>query len=118
MATSLIIGEAIRKEKVTPRGTPASINPRNSGIAEQVQNGVIMPSKEAKILPTNSFLCESIFFIFDGGKNDLIIETIKIITINKIKIFTVSKIKKFTASAKTVLEVIFKTLYVNQFANS
>jgi hypothetical protein len=42
-ATSLIIGEAIRKEKVTPTGIPASTKPMNSGTEEQEQNGVIAP---------------------------------------------------------------------------
>ena len=53
-ATSFIIGEATRNEKVTPNGTPASTNPRNKGIALQVQKGVIIPSKEAKTFPDNS----------------------------------------------------------------
>jgi hypothetical protein len=42
-ATSLIMGEAMRNEKVTPSGMPDSTNPMNSGTAEQEQNGVIMP---------------------------------------------------------------------------
>ena len=36
-ATSLIIGAAIRNEKVTPNGTPDSTNPRNNGMAEHEQ---------------------------------------------------------------------------------
>lgn len=52
-ATSLIIGAEIRKEKVTPKGTPLSTNPKNKGIAEQEQNGVTMPNRLAKILPVN-----------------------------------------------------------------
>ncbi len=42
-ATSLIIGLAIRKEKVTPSGIPASTNPMKSGTEEQEQKGVTAP---------------------------------------------------------------------------
>lgn len=38
------IGEKIRKEKVTPSGSPALVNPINSGMDEQEQNGVTVPS--------------------------------------------------------------------------
>ena len=54
-ATSLIIGEATKKEKVVPSGTPACINPKNNGMAEQEQKGVIIPSNEAKMFPTYLF---------------------------------------------------------------
>ena len=40
MATSFTIGAAMRKENVTPRGTPASTKPMKSGTAEHEQNGV------------------------------------------------------------------------------
>ena len=40
-------GEEIKKEKVTPKGSPALVNPINSGIDEQEQNGVTVPSKAA-----------------------------------------------------------------------
>ena len=42
-ATSLIIGLAIRNEKVTPSGMPASTKPMNSGTEEQEQKGVTAP---------------------------------------------------------------------------
>ena len=43
---------AIRKEKVTPSGTPADKKPINNGTAEQEQNGVTMPKLAAKLFPT------------------------------------------------------------------
>ena len=60
-ATSLIIGDAIKKEKVTPSGTPDSTNPRNNGMAEQEQNGVTIPNKEAIIFPMNVDLPSNAF---------------------------------------------------------
>ncbi len=48
MATSLTIGDTIKKVKVTPKGIPALRNQTNKGIAEQLQKGVITPNKEAK----------------------------------------------------------------------
>jgi hypothetical protein len=47
-ATSLIIGLAMRKEKVTPSGMPASTKPMNSGTEEQEQNGVTAPRVTAE----------------------------------------------------------------------
>ena len=41
------MGEEIRKENVTPSGSPALVNPMNSGIDEQEQNGVTVPSSAA-----------------------------------------------------------------------
>ena len=41
------MGEEIRKEKVTPRGSPAPVKPRKSGIDEQEQKGVTVPSSAA-----------------------------------------------------------------------
>lgn len=117
-ATSLIIGEATRKEKVTPNGTPACTKPKNKGIAEQEQNGVIIPSREAMIFPVYLFLCDNTARIFSGGRYERIMETANIITDKRIKIFIESKIKKLTAPANNVLEVILKTLYVNQSANN
>jgi hypothetical protein len=88
---------------------PACTKPRNNGMAEQEQNGVIIPRSEAKTLPTYLFLCESMALIFSGGKYERIIETIKIMTIRRIKILIVSKMKKFTALASSVSGVILKT---------
>jgi hypothetical protein len=87
---SLIIGEATKKEKVTPSGTPASTKPKNNGIALQEQKGVIIPNVAARKLPKYLLFLDKMLRIFSGGKNDLIIETIKIITESKMKIFIVS----------------------------
>ena len=48
IAISFIIGDVIKKLIETPNGTPASIKPINTGIDEQLQNGVIAPNIEAK----------------------------------------------------------------------
>jgi hypothetical protein len=67
-ATSLIIGEEIRKENVTPRGTPDSTNPRNKGIAEQEQNGVTIPKADAIIFPVNVFFPSRALRVLSGVK--------------------------------------------------
>ena len=41
------MGEEIRKEKVTPSGSPALVKPMNSGMDEQEQNGVTVPKRAA-----------------------------------------------------------------------
>ena len=43
------IGDEIRKENVTPKGSPALVKPIKSGIEEQEQNGVTVPSNAAAI---------------------------------------------------------------------
>ena len=53
-ATSLTSGDAIRKDSVTPSGTPADTNPMNAGTALHEQNGVATPSPAAIALPTPS----------------------------------------------------------------
>ena len=62
------IGEEIRKEKVTPSGSPALVNPINKGIEEHEQNGVTVPSS-AEIqfapIPLNR---PRIFLVLSGGK--------------------------------------------------
>ena len=52
----MTIGAEIKKEKVTPSGTPADRKPMNSGTAEQEQKGVTIPSEAASRLPTPSRL--------------------------------------------------------------
>lgn len=47
------MGEATRKEKVIPSGTPASTKPRKRGTALQEQNGAMMPKEEAKRCPVS-----------------------------------------------------------------
>jgi hypothetical protein len=41
------MGEDMIKEKVTPSGRPAEVNPINKGIEEHEQNGVTVPSRAA-----------------------------------------------------------------------
>ena len=41
------MGEEIKKEKVTPSGSPALVKPMNSGMDEQEQKGVTVPSRAA-----------------------------------------------------------------------
>ena len=43
------MGDDIKNEKVTPRGSPALVKPIKSGIDEQEQNGVTVPSNAAMI---------------------------------------------------------------------
>ena len=43
------IGEEIRNEKVTPRGSPALVKPMKIGIEEQEQKGVTVPSSAPMI---------------------------------------------------------------------
>ncbi len=53
-ATSFTMGEAMRKLRVIPSGTPAATNPMNAGTAEHEQNGVTTPSPAAATLPRPS----------------------------------------------------------------
>jgi hypothetical protein len=63
------MGEEIRKENVTPSGTPASTKPINSGTAEQEQKGVTMPRSAASILPINFFYEIRCAWFFLVGNN-------------------------------------------------
>jgi hypothetical protein len=86
-ATSFIIGAAIKKEKVIPIGTPASTKPKKSGIAEQEQNGVTIPSIAARTLPANNDLPSKSFRVFSGEKKERTIPERKITRIKSRKIF-------------------------------
>jgi hypothetical protein len=44
------IGEDMRKENVTPSGSPALVKPINNGIDEQEQNGVTVPARRQRCL--------------------------------------------------------------------
>jgi len=103
-ATSLIIGAAIKKEKVTPKGTPSWTKPKNSGIAEQEQKGVNIPSNEARIFPVNKDLPSNSFCVFSVVKEVLIIPTKKTINTNRRITLGTSKIKKRIASESCVLD--------------
>jgi hypothetical protein len=62
------MGDEIRKENVTPNGTPASTNPRNKGIAEHEQKGVTIPSVAAITLPVNVFFPSRALRVRSGVK--------------------------------------------------
>ena len=113
-ATSLIIGEEIRNENVTPSGTPDSTNPRNNGIAEQEQNGVTIPNVAAITLPVKVFLPSSALRVRSGVKYVLIIPTKKIISVNNINTFGNSKIKNRNASVRCAPFGIPNTESINQ----
>jgi hypothetical protein len=63
-----LIGEDIRKENVTPIGSPALVNPMNSGMDEQEQNGVTVPSNAARMLAGSPVNLPRILFVLSGGK--------------------------------------------------
>ena len=65
---SLMRGEVIRKEKLTPSGMPASRNPKNIGIDEQEQNGVTAPKSAAKKFPAIPFWLIHFLILFWGKK--------------------------------------------------
>lgn len=58
------IGDDIRKEKETPIGSPAEVNPINMGILEQEQNGVTVPNSAPNIFPFIPLNFPSIFWSF------------------------------------------------------
>jgi len=61
-------GDEMRKEKVTPTGRPALVNPMKSGIEEQEQKGVTVPSRAASMLAHIPWERPTIFFVLSGGK--------------------------------------------------
>ncbi len=69
------MGAAIRKERVTPRGTPAVRKPMKRGTAEQEQKGVTIPSPAAITLPPASRLPASNARVLSGVKKVLMIPT-------------------------------------------
>jgi hypothetical protein len=62
------IGEEIRNENVTPTGSPADVKPMNSGIEEQEQKGVTVPSRAATTFAPTPWNRPSIFLLRSGGK--------------------------------------------------
>jgi len=61
-------GDEIRKEKVTPVGSPALVKPMNSGIDEQEQKGVTVPSSAASTLPRTPVKRPRMRRVRSGGK--------------------------------------------------
>src|SRR5450759_420308 len=113
-ATSLIMGDEIRKENVTPRGTPDSTKPRNKGIAEHEQNGVTIPNADAITFPVKVFFPSSALRVRSGVKYVLIIPTKKIIKVSSIMTFGNSNTKKRRASVRCAPLVIPKTESISQ----
>ena len=62
------IGEEIKKLNVTPNGNPALVNPMNSGMDEQEQNGVTVPNNAAMMFAPNPLKRPRIFLLLSGGK--------------------------------------------------
>ena len=62
------MGEEIRKEKVTPRGRPALVKPMKSGMEEQEQKGVTVPSRAAIMLAPIPWNRPRIRLLRSGGK--------------------------------------------------
>ena len=62
------MGEEIRKDKVTPTGSPALVKPMNSGMEEQEQKGVTVPSRAAAVLAPMPWNRPRICLVRSGGK--------------------------------------------------
>ncbi len=62
------MGEEMRKEKVTPRGSPAAVKPMNRGMEEQEQKGVTVPSRAARQLAPRPWNRPRIRLVRSGGK--------------------------------------------------
>lgn len=99
-ATSLIIGEAIRNENVTPSGTPAETKPTNSGTAEHEQNGVKMPRLAAAMLPSPSRLPARKPRVRSGEKKLRTMPMANTTSASSISTLGVSKMKKLKASSR------------------
>lgn len=68
------MGDEIRNENVTPRGRPALVKPMNSGMDEQEQKGVTVPSRAAMQFAPIPWNRPKIFFVRSGGEVALDIE--------------------------------------------
>ena len=62
------MGDEMRKENVTPSGSPARVNAMNSGMDEQEQNGVTVPSRAASVFAPRPWNRPRIFLVRSGGK--------------------------------------------------
>jgi hypothetical protein len=92
----------MRKEKVTPSGTPAVTKPMKRGTAEQEQKGVTIPSKAARTLPTDSRFPAKMARVLSGVKKERITPTKKTINANSINTLGVSKKKNSRAEPRWV----------------
>jgi hypothetical protein len=94
------MGAAIKKDRVTPNGTPAVTKPIKRGTAEQEQKGVTIPKSAAKILPTDSRLPANIFLVLSLVKNVRIIPTPKTTKVRSIITLGVSYRKNWIAAPR------------------
>ena len=62
------MGEEMRNENVTPRGSPARVNAMNSGMELQAQNGVTVPSSAPMTLPEIPLKRPRMRLLRSGGK--------------------------------------------------
>ena len=86
----MTIGAAMRNEKVTPSGMPASTKPMKSGTAEQLQNGVTMPRLAAMTLPVVSRRPRSSARVRCGLKNERTMPTPKTTMVSRSSTLTLS----------------------------
>ena len=62
------MGEEMRKENVTPSGSPAPVKPMNSGMEEQEQKGVTVPNSADMVLAPSPWNRPRIRLLRSGGK--------------------------------------------------
>ena len=62
------MGDEIKNENVAPSGSPALVNPMNSGIDEQEQNGVTVPNRAEMIFVQIPRKRPKIRLLRSGGK--------------------------------------------------
>ena len=89
-ATSFTSGLAIRKESVTPSGTPAATKPMNAGTALHEQKGVATPSAAAATFARPSRRPPSRARVRSIVTNERRIVTTKMIPLSSSRIFVVS----------------------------
>src|SRR3990170_8690181 len=99
------MGAEIRKEKVTPRGTPDSTKPRKSGTAEHEQKGVTIPRPAARAFPAPSCFPLRAARARSGVKKDRTMPTRKTMRVSSNRILGTSARKKPTAEPRRLVEI-------------
>ena len=112
------MGAAIKKENVTPMGTPAVTKPMKSGTAEQEQNGVTVPSNAASTLPTVSRRPAKMRRVRSAVKNVRITPTPKTTSTSNMRTLGVSYRKKATDSPRRLPLVRPRTSWVSIWDSS
>ena len=62
------MGEEMRKENVTPSGSPAPVKPMNRGMEEQEQKGVTVPKRAETVLAPSPLNRPRMRRLRSGGK--------------------------------------------------